>query len=96
MNLEIANPFHGAAFQVLYARTAPQLCLTRERQAEIKADFDAVMAWAATQSAGVHGAYRWATQTILSEIDRAMARNELGRTVAAALETMPKPPEITK
>ena len=95
MNLEIVNPLHGAAFQILYARVSPQLCLTRERQVEIKADFDTIVVWANQQPINVRGAYVWATQTILSEIDRAMVRNELGRNVVAALETMPRPPEKT-
>lgn len=86
------NPLNGAAYQVLYVRTMPASCVTRERQAEIQGEFADVLKWAATQEAPINSAYQWATDLIGRQIEQSLATNELNDKINASLETMPKPP----
>jgi len=91
ISIEVPNPTNGAAYQVLFEAVQPAFCTTRDRQAEIKADFDKVTEWAKTQPPEVYGAYLWAIKEISKSIDQRMAANDLGNQVIAAYQSIPKP-----
>jgi hypothetical protein len=91
--VETNNPDHGAAYRVLYECTRPFECSTRERRAEIQKEVDAVVYWASGQDQRSHYAYQWAAQKIMTDIDKQMAHNDLGKRVTESFATLPKPPE---
>lgn len=95
-NVEIPRPENGAAYQILFERTHPAYCTTRERQAEIKAEFDHVLVWAASQPPEVNAAYTWAVALILRDVEANIARNDLASGVQHHLQTTPRPPEVQK
>ena len=90
-NVEVSNPLQGAAYQVLFEQFLPAFCNTRERQAEIVADFAKITEWAQTQPPEVQGAYIWAIKTISEDIEHRLKINDLGNQVIAAHQSIPRP-----
>jgi hypothetical protein len=90
--IEVKNPKHGAAFQILFAKVGDHWSAP-ERRAEIAGDLAKAVAWAASQPADILAAYKWAADAILTQIDRQAASNAMQRGVHEALKTFPRPPE---
>ncbi len=91
INVEVSNPMQGAAYQVLFEQFLPAYCSTRERQAEIQADFAKVAEWAQTQPPDVYGAYLWAIKKLSEDIEMRLKASDLGTKVAAAYQSIPRP-----
>lgn len=92
INLEVANPMNGAAWRVLFERVRPADCFTRTRQAQIAAEFDGILAWAATQRQDVKASYEWAAKKLLADIENQLKCIDMNSQVAACYGNIARPP----
>ncbi len=90
-NVEVSNPMQGAAYQVLFEQFHPDYCNTRERQAEILADFAKVTEWAQTQPPDIRAGYLWAIKLLSENIERRLKISDLGNQVQVVYRTIPRP-----
>lgn len=93
MNVEVPNPVHGAAFQILYERTCPVDCTTRERQADIQRDLNGVAVWATAQAAEVREAYLWSIRKLTEMLENHLRMQEIQRPIPELVKTLPRPPK---